>query len=245
MAVITSAGNRLFRELLAARRQRGLMLLEGRRLVEDARLRGMVPRLAALTPRYIQEHGPAGFPHAVLSDELFCRIADTRTPQGILAFFEVPWVPAGELARHSRIVILDGLQDPGNVGTIIRTAEAFGFDGVGVTGGTASPFIPKAVRSSMGSVLGVSVARIEAEDLSRFPHRIVTLSPRGSAKLSAGLFRPPCAVCLGQEGAGVSPELSSLSHETVSIAMKGRVESLNVAVAAGIVLAYAGGAFED
>ena len=244
MAVITSAANRLFRQRRAARTQRDLMLLEGRRLVEDALSRGMAPRLAALPPRYIQEHGPAGFPHTVISEELFRRIADTRTPQGILAFFAVPWVPAGELARHERIVILDGLQDPGNVGTIIRTAEAFGFDGIGVPGGTASPFAPKAVRSSMGSVLGVSIARIEVKDLSGFPHRIITLSPRGSAKLSAGLFRPPCAVCLGQAGSGVSPELSALAHETVSIAMKGRVESLNVAVAAGIVLAYAGGALE-
>lgn len=221
-----------------------MMLLEGRRLVEDARSRGMIPCLAALTDRYLRVHGPADFPHVLLSEDLFARIADTRSPQGILAFFPAPWAQGTELARRERIVVLDGLQDPGNVGTIIRTAEAFGFGAAAVTEGTASPFSPKAVRSSMGSALGVAIARLQPAKLAEFPHRIITLAPRGSARLSADLFREPFAVCLGQEGAGVSPEMLALSHETVSIPMKGEVESLNVAVAAGIVLACAAGVLD-
>jgi tRNA G18 (ribose-2'-O)-methylase SpoU len=93
----------------------------------------------------------------------------------------------------------------------------------------------------MGSVLGLTIARVQPEELATYPHRIITLAPRGSARLSADLFRSPCAVCLGQEGAGVSPEMLAISHETVSIPMKKNVESLNVAVTAGIVLACAGG----
>lgn len=244
MTVITSHRNQAFRDLLAAKKDRGMMLLEGRRLVEDARSRGMIPCLAALTDRYLRVHGPADFPHVLLSEDLFARIADTRSPQGILAFFPAPWAQGTELARRERIVVLDGLQDPGNVGTIIRTAEAFGFGAAAVTEGTASPFSPKAVRSSMGSALGVAIARLQPAKLAEFPHRIITLAPRGSARLSADLFREPFAVCLGQEGAGVSPEMLALSHETVSIPMKGEVESLNVAVAAGIVLACAAGVLD-
>ncbi|HPD22149.1 MAG: TrmH family RNA methyltransferase [Desulfomonilia bacterium] len=244
MTVITSHRNQAYRDLLAAKKDRGMMLLEGRRLVEDARSRGMVPSLAALTDRYRRSHGPAEFPYILLSEDLFARLADTKTPQGILAFFPAPWASVEEIARRERIVVLDGLQDPGNVGTIIRTAEAFGFSAVAVTEGTASPFSPKAVRSSMGSVLGVAIARIQPGELAEFPHRLIALAPEGSTRLSAGLFREPFAVCLGQEGAGVSPEMLALSHQTVSIPMKGKVESLNVAVAAGIVLACAAGALD-
>jgi len=240
--MLTSHRNQAFKDLLAAKKDRGVMLLEGKRLVEDARSRGMIPRLAALTERYFRAHGPADYPHVLLSEDLFSRIADTRSPQGILAFFPAPWASVAEIARYERIVVLDGLQDPGNVGTIIRTAEAFGFGAVAVTEGTASPFTPKAVRSSMGSALGVAIARIQPGELAEFPHRIMALAPGGSARLSADLFREPFAICMGQEGAGVSPEMLALSHQTVSISMKGKVESLNVAVAAGIVLACAAGA---
>jgi TrmH family RNA methyltransferase len=244
MSVITSHRNQEFKTLLAAKKDRGMMLLEGRRLVENALSRGMVPCHAAVTPEYVLARGRAGFPHTVLSEELLARIADTRTPQGILAFFPAPWAGDEDLARCERIIILDGLQDPGNVGTIIRTAEAFGFDAVAVTQGTASPFSAKAVRSSMGSVLGVTIVRRQPAELAALPHRMIILAPRGTMKLRAELFRSPCAICLGQEGAGVSPEMLALSHETVSIPMKGNVESLNVAVTAGIVLACAGGVLE-
>jgi len=96
--------------------------------------------------------------------------------------------------------------------------------------------------AALGSALGVAIARIQPGELAEFPHRLIALAPEGSTRLSAGLFREPFAVCLGQEGAGVSPEMLALSHQTVSIPMKGKVESLNVAVAAGIVLACAAGA---
>ncbi len=219
------------------------MLLEGRRLVEDALARGMVPQAVAVTPEYVEAHGPVDFPHILLEDRLFSRIADTKTPQGILAFFPIPWTPFEKILGHEKIIILDGLQDPGNVGTIIRTAEAFGFSAVLVTEGTASPFSPKAMRASMGSSLGIDIARIREEDAKRLPHRIISLAPRGSTSLEREAFSGRTAICLGQEGAGVSDTMLSLSHETISIPMKGRVESLNVSIAAGIVMAYVSGVF--
>lgn len=209
----------------------------------DALARGMVPEMAAATPEYEQDHGHLDLRHAVLTDALFSRIADTRTPQGVLAFFPVPWSSLEVVSGHERVIILDGLQDPGNVGTILRTAEAFGFTAALVTSGTASPFSTKAVRSSMGSSLGVIIARIEREEVKRLPHRIISLAPRGAVKMSRALFEGRIAVCLGQEALGVSPEILSLSHAMVSIPMKGQVESLNVSIAAGVVLAYASGIF--
>jgi TrmH family RNA methyltransferase len=242
MAVITSSTNPGFKAFLAARKDRALMLLEGRKLMLEAISRGLVPAMTALTPGYAEDHGSIGLPHTVLTQRLLDRIADTTTPQGILAFFPVPWAGREKVLAREKIVILDGLQDPGNVGTIIRTAEAFGFSGIVVTEGTASPFSPKALRAAMGSSLGVDIARIERQELGGIPHAIISLAPLGTASLSRGLFEGRTAVCLGQEGSGVSGEVRALSRHTVSIPMKGQVESLNVSVAAGIVLALASGA---
>ncbi len=242
MSVITSHGNSAFRALLAAGKDKSMVLLEGRRIVMDALARGMVPEMAAVTSQYREAHGPVDFPHITLSEELFSRIADTKTPQGILALFPIPWASLDQIIRHEKLIILDGLQDPGNVGTIIRTAEAFGFQAVVITEETASPFSAKAVRSSMGSSLGIDIAKIHKKDIGLLPHRILSLAPLGSVKLAGDLFEGECAICFGQEGSGVSTEILSVSHATVSIPMKGEVESLNVSIAAGIVMAYASGA---
>lgn len=227
------------------KKDRGLMLLEGRRLVEDALSRGCVPRAIAATAAFLEDHVLSIPPHAVLSERLFAGITDTGTPQGILGFFEVPWADVGDVVGEERLVILDGLQDPGNVGTIVRTAEAFGFTGMVVMPSTASPFSAKAVRASMGSCLGIRVARGDVHDVRRLPHRILALTAGGSTTLSSRLFQGKIAICLGQEAAGVSREVLAVSHEIVGIPMAGRTESLNVAVAAGIVMACAAGVFRS
>jgi TrmH family RNA methyltransferase len=245
MGVITSRHNPLYRALLDLRKDRDVMLLEGRRIVADALSRGCTPRMAAVTRDFLNESDVSVQPDMVLSDPLFAAVAQTETPQGILAFFEVPWASMDEVADIERVVVLDGLQDPGNVGTIVRTAEAFGFDGMVVLGGTASPFSPKAVRASMGSCLGIRISRGTPADLKRLPHRLLALSSQGGTRLSADLFRNKIAVCLGQEASGIGEEVLALCHDTVAIPMTGRTESLNVAVTAGIVMACAAGVMAD
>lgn len=190
MQTITSKHNPLYKTLAAFKKDRGIMLLEGRRLVEDALARGMVPRMCAVTDEYLAAQGPPGIPHIPLSDHLFTSIADTESPQGILAYFDIPWATVRDMVDKDKIVILDGLQDPGNVGTIIRTAESFGFTGMILVGDTANPFSPKAVRSSMGSCLGISIAKGSAADLRILPHRILSLVLQGNARLSPIFSRP-------------------------------------------------------
>lgn len=245
MAAITSRHNPLYRTLVNLKKDKGVMLLEGRRLVEDALSRGCSPRIIAATQRFLDDFSLPAQPDAVLSDYLFAGIAETETPQGVLGFFEVPWAGMDEIADMERIVILDGLQDPGNVGTIVRTAEAFGFAGMIVMEGTASPFSTKAVRASMGSCLGIRIARASPPELRRIPHRILALTAQGSQRLSPGLLTGNIALCLGQEALGISREVLDVAHETVSIPMIGRTESLNVAVTAGIVMACAAGILQS
>jgi TrmH family RNA methyltransferase len=244
MDIIRSRQNPVFKSFIAAKKRGGMMPLEGHRLVEDALDRGMVPKSLVVTPEYLETYGPPRCAFTVLAGSLFAHIADTVTPQGIYAFFDMPWASFSDVISCEKILVLDALQDPGNVGTIIRTAEAFGFSAVLLTPGTASPFSSKAVRSSMGSCLGVKIAKINIQDLKTLSHRIISLVPHGKSRLEPPLFEGKVAICLGQEASGVRSEILELSHKSVYIPMKGPTESLNVAVAAGIVLACASGAVD-
>lgn len=241
MDTITSRHNPRFKDLARLREDKDVLLLEGRRLVEEAVRRGLTPIAAAVTPEYINAHGAPDFPHLVVLETLLPHLAATKTPQGIVMFVERPYATLATVARHDRLIILDGLQDPGNVGTIVRTAEVFAIRGLIITPGTASPFSDKAVRASMGSFLGVDIAQATPDAIKTLDHTIISLALQAPNPLTPGLFQGRTAVCLGQEGAGISPELLALSHITVSIPMPGPTESLNVAVAAGIVMSCMAG----
>jgi RNA methyltransferase, TrmH family len=242
MQPISSRQNERFKALMDAKNDKGLLLLEGRRLALDAISRGYEPVHSAMTPAYIELHGEPQFASAILSEGLFSKLTETQAPQGILIFIRRPYKTIDDLKRHERLIVLDGLQDPGNVGTIIRTAEAFGFEGIIVTPGTASPFSEKAVRASMGSVLGLDIATADAVEISSLDHEILSLIPEGGEPARHEMFVGRFAVCLGQEGSGLSAEIMALTGRKICIPMNGRTESLNVAVAAGIVMAIAAGA---
>lgn len=241
--IITSRHNPHFKDLARARRDKNLLTLEGRRLVDEALARGFTPHLCAVTTGYITQNGPPPTPHLVLTDDLLAHLSDTQTPQGIMLFVNRPYATLSDVARHDRLIILDGVQDPGNVGTIVRTAEAFGFGGLIITPGTASPFSDKAVRASMGSFLGLDVAQADYPALATtLDHQIIGLALQASKPLKRDLFAGRYAIGLGQEGRGLSPELQALSRTLISIPMPGPTESLNVAAAAAIVMACAAGA---
>ncbi len=242
MQPINSRQNERFKALHEAKKDKGLLMLEGRRLAEDALSRGYKPEYSAITPQYIELHGTPQFDFVLLSDDLFLKLTETRSPQGIIIFIRRPYKTIDDLKVHDRLVILDGLQDPGNVGTIVRTAEAFGFEGIIVTPGTASPFSDKAARASMGSLLGIDIAQAAVDEIASLNHEILSLVLDGGEPVRHEIFTGRCAVCLGQEGSGLSAGILALPGRKVFIPMKGRTESLNVAVAAGIVMAIAAGA---
>ena len=139
-----------------------------------------------------------------------------------------------------RYLVLDGVQDPGNVGTIWRTADALGADGLILVNGCADPFSPKTVRSTMGACFRLPVYEVEAEQLpglmeeSGLPLYATALREDTVDIKTAQLER--CAVIIGSEGRGVSEQLLKASSRTVKIPMRERCESLNAAVAAAIVL---------
>lgn len=171
-----------------------------------------------------------------ISDELGEYISDTKSSQGLFA--AVPFVKHDIPENAHRVAVLDGVQDPGNVGTIIRTAEALGFDGVITVGACADVYSPKVLRSSMGSALRMPIEDVSADTLrqklSGFAVYAAMLDDT-AAKLGEERFPERTAVVIGSEGKGVSDEVAALSDKKLYIPISG-AESLNAAVAAAIIM---------
>jgi TrmH family RNA methyltransferase len=249
---ISSASNPLLREVRRAIARGectadGLCVAEGFHLLEEALRSGReVPTV--LTSESLREtvdrqvRGLAGTRTVALPDALFQSIASTETSQGVIALVRPSeWSTDQVFRGASLVVVLDGLQDPGNAGAIVRAAEAFGATGVLFTKGTASPYHPKTLRASAGSlfrvpyVAGLDAALVRA---TLRQHRVAIYAAMpytGTQKLAGATdFVRRCAIVAGSEGRGVSKELHGIAEE-VAIPTTG-VESLNSAVAASVLL---------
>ena len=173
----------------------------------------------------------------VLPDKLFQSIAATETSQGVIALVEPPtWSIDQLFGQQSLVVVLDGLQDPGNAGAIVRTAEAFGATGVMFIKGTVTPHHPKTLRASAGSLFRIPYASGTAADLDRPGLSLYAAMPfTDSQRIAADVdFKAPCAIVIGSEGRGISPEVHAHCEEIAIPTMA--VESLNAAAAAAVLL---------
>lgn len=261
MKKIRSKDNQTYKEALRLLRkkyrdQTRLFLLEGPRPVIDALKSGEVLKtvfiresaseaaeageLAALCET--GEAASCGTPQSpqcvLLADELFDRLSETEHSQGVLA---VAAKPAGEPGNAARVLILDRLQDPGNIGTIIRTAEAAGFTALIAIKGTGDIYAPKTVRAAAGSLLRVDVFEgYETEEAvslcRRMGLRIIAGDLEGAADYTQADLTGGVAFAIGNEGRGVSDELKAAADLKVRIPMEGDIESLNAAVAAGVLM---------
>ena len=177
---------------------------------------------------------------AELPEKLLAFTADTETPQGIIFVCRGKPLAMPERLEGRRWLMLDGVQDPGNVGTIWRTADAFGADGLILCSGCADPWSPKTVRSTMGAVFRLPVYEGALKDAAaRFAAASVPLYAAALREDTQDIRDVPldqAAVIIGSEGRGVSDEALLLCQKTVKIPMRGRCESLNAAVAASVVL---------
>ena len=224
-----------------ARRAEGRFLCEGVKLVEEAlRWGAEVELLAAAEGATL----PAGLPpetrRVELPAELLDYVSTVDTPQGVLALCRTPeTAPPAELPP-GRYLVLDGVQDPGNVGTIWRTADAFGAQGLFLLPGCAEPFSPKTVRSTMGACFRLPVWEAELETLSALLGRaglpLYATALRHDTEDLRSVPLDRAAVVIGSEGRGVSPAVLAACEKTLKIPMRDRCESLNAAAAAAVVL---------
>jgi len=223
----------------AARREAGLFPAEGPKLLEEALRAGA--QVSAVVCEEGERLGHLSQARQVeVPGDLLRSICDTKTPQGVLFLTKIPDTAPPERLPGSRYLVLDGLQDPGNVGTIWRTADALGADGLILVNGCADPFSPKTVRATMGACFRLPVYEAEAEALpglmerSGLPLYATALREDTVDIETAQLDR--CAVVVGSEGRGVSRQVLDLCRQTIKIPMRERCESLNAAVAAAILL---------
>ena len=235
----------------AERRARGAYLGEGTRLVEEALAAGAVDS-AFVAPRLRREARGAALlsalalrrvPTVAVTDAALDALADARTPQGVVAVLRLP-------APLSRPPLPDGdrplavawhVQDPGNLGALVRVSEAAGAAGMVVAGGGADPWHPRAVRAAAGSIVRLppfvcDPGRDLAATLRAAGWRLAAAAPRRGLAASSFDWHGPWAILLGGEGAGLPADLEAAADAHVHVPMAGRVESLSVAVAAALLL---------
>ncbi len=232
------------------RRRRGLAVAEGVRLVDEA-LKASVPfRGAVVSP--VGKSTPLGrnllgalAAHAVPIEEIgereLATLADTDTPQGILAVIEPPRFTLSDIKPHDRfpILVLDGVQDPGNVGALLRTAFALGAPGAILLKGTADATNPKVLRAGMGASFRLPAATADETTFAEWvrEHDASVWAADAQGVRLERLDPPPrLAIAVGNEGAGLRPAVASLAKQRVAIGLARGAESLNVTVAAGILL---------
>ncbi len=252
--MITSAHNpkiqwvRSLQTQAQKRREQQAFVVEGVRLIEEALSAGWEARLLLYTeevsPRgsaVVDEYTRQNAPVELVSPQALKAASDTETPQGLLAVISMRPLPFPQ--KPDFLLILDEVADPGNLGTILRTAEAAGVQGTLLSPGSADPFAPKVVRAAMGAHFRLPLQRLDWDKVQRFlvplaenDLHIYLADAGGGLAYTHADFRCPLALIVGGEAQGAGSEALGLAHEKVHIPMPGGAESLNAAVAAGILL---------
>ncbi len=247
--MITSISNpriKWVRALRDKRRKRdevGLFVMEGRRLIRESLHSGLVPRLVLRTQHLDAESqglisllARRGVEVVAVSEAVMANCSDLESPPGLLAVLNQPRLPPP--GQPDLVLLVDRLSDPGNLGTLLRTALAAGVQAVYLTPGTVDPFNPKVVRGAMGAHLYLPVYEL---DLGRIPLELegVTIwlaDAQGDTRYDQVDWRAPSAVAIGSEARGGSRTIRNLAHGTVRVPMQPGVESLNASAAAAVIL---------
>lgn len=249
--VITSTSNEQIKKLIQlkekskVRKTTGTFTVEGKKMFVEIPAEDLVSVYVSET--FLKENGELvkDKKYQIVSDQVFKKISDTVTPQGIVAVvkqksYSIDYIIEKRNKEKSCIVVLDRLQDPGNMGTIIRTGEAAGISGIIMSKDSADIYNPKVIRSTMGSIFRVPFAIVD--DLAA---AVDTLKDNGITTYAAhlkgelynsGSLTKDCALLIGNEARGLSEKISAKADKLIKIPMHGKVESLNAAIATAILM---------
>lgn len=248
--MLTSSSNAQIRRILAlntsakARRREACFVAEGKKLVQEMP-RELLEKVYISSDR-VDEYAEIlqRMPEVeTITPELFAKISDTLTPQGILAVVRQPAYEREELLKGAQplLLMMEDVQDPGNVGTMIRTAEGAGVTGVLMSTGCADIFQPKTVRSTMGSIYRMPFRRVKdfSSEVLYYKEqgvRIYATLLGARQDYTAASYREPTGFLIGNEGKGLSKEMATLADVKIRIPMEGKVESLNASISAALCL---------
>jgi TrmH family RNA methyltransferase len=237
--------------LRKTREETGQFLAEGLKIVTEAVELGRAPRILLhsaeaadhpLLRRARQATDAAGGECLEVSREILAKISRRDNPQTVLAVFDQVYAPLGQLQpRSARCwVALQAVRDPGNLGTIVRTADSAGCGGVILVGDCCDPYSVEAVRATMGSIFALPLARASVPEFlawrDTWPGAVVGTLLAAQTHFRAADYQPPSLILMGNEQSGLPPELAAACDVTVKIPMRGRADSLNLAVATGIMI---------
>lgn len=248
MDIISSPKNEKIKELVKlqtakGRKKAGMYLLEGEHLVEEAIKEKAPIELIVVTSNRLEDYQnlltQTDVQVLVVSQDVFHKLSMTETTQGIIAVVKI--VKQDSLPYSGRFIVLDAVQDPGNLGTIVRTADAAGFDAVVLGTGTVDLYNDKVLRSMQGSHFHIPVFQADLKDY------LPTLKDKGVQVAVTALHRDSkdytvlqgvtdVAIVVGNEGQGVSNDVISLADVIITIPMFGKAESLNVAIASALLM---------
>lgn len=224
----------------ALRREEGVFLCEGPKMLSEALRWGARLETVVYSEGMTLPELPAGVRVVEVPPSLLEDVADTRTPQGVVFLCGLPDTALPEQLEGERFLVLDGVQDPGNVGTIWRCADAFGAGALLLCNACADPWSPKTVRATMGAVFRLPVYECglpeAAEHMGRKGIPLYTTALDLYTKDVREVSLARSAVIIGSEGSGVSAEALTLCRGTLKIPMRARCESLNAAAAAAVIL---------
>ncbi len=252
--MITSTSNSQIKNLIQlqkkskVRAEQGAFVIEGIKMFEEAREGRYLVKAYVSESLYEEKRLDAAyffsdFPYEVVQDSVLREASDTMTPQGIMAIVRKPEYSLGSMisAADANLILLEDIRDPGNLGTILRTAEGAGATGMILSKASVDMYNPKVVRSTMGAIY-----RMPFVYAGNFAETILLLKQNNiriyASHLAASTFydkvdyRGKCAVLIGNEANGLSEEAAALSDRRIRIPMEGRVESLNAAVAAAVLM---------
>ena len=249
--LITSATNAHIKNIISLKEKSKVRKSTGLFTVEGIKMFLEVPR-DELKEIYVSESfekenkdSLKGYSYNILSDNIFKKISDTVTPQGVLAIVKQKKYTVEDIIEKrnkngSCIVVLDRLQDPGNLGTIVRTGEGAGISGIIMSSDCADIYNPKVIRSTMGSIFRVpfAISHNLPEDIDKLKKNgITTYAAHLKGDLyHSGVLNRDIALLIGNEARGLSREVSQKADRLIKIPMEGRVESLNAAIATAILM---------
>ena len=250
--MITSTSNVQMKEITALlkkskeRKEKKAFVIEGRKMFEEI----CQDKTKVIKAYFAESYVNAGYaeeamkevPYEIVADSVFNSMAETVTPQGVLAIVRMPEYSLEDMISDAgTLVLLENLRDPGNLGTIIRTAEAAGVSGVILSKESVDIYNPKVIRSTMGAVYRVPFLYVDdflalLQDLRARELRLLAAHLKGKKTFDKADYSGKVGILIGNEANGLSEEASELANEKVLIPMAGSVESLNAAVAAALLM---------
>lgn len=256
MTVISSPSNPTIKYIRALRQRKtrgetGEFFIEGIRIVAEALELGAPVRYLVVAPDLLTGDFGRGLVKTAqqrgvrcleVTPEVFASFSGKDGPQGLSAVVGQRWEPLSQVRLEGGLcwVALDAAQDPGNIGTILRTCDAVGGVGLLLLGESADPYDPGAVRASMGALFALRLARATFDEFAAWKRQhayiVVGTSDAAAQDYRAVTYRPPLVLLMGSERQGLSPDQQALCDAVVSIPMVGRSDSLNLAVATGVML---------